>query len=388
MPHADVIVVGAGLAGLAVAHHLAPHRRVVVVEQGPGLGPEASAQNAGMIRTLVEDPVERVLAVRSAAWLRDPGPHWTGEAPARTTGAFVGLTQDPHHLDDGVAHLRARGIDVTADVDQAPRWADPTAWGASFYIASAQVADPPTLLRGFAATVAQHGGEVRTGLRVVGPLGEDRVLGVRTDQGPIEANAVVIAAGAYGGPLAARFGVDRPLVPLRRSIWRTEPHPLATPDGPWVWIDDLGLYARPDGDRFLVCACDEQPTELPEGPGSLGAADPAMAEIVRARLAEALPALADVRFAEGWSGLRTFAPDRRPLLGPDADRPGLWWNAGLGGAGVTCAVAAGEAVASWLCDRPTPWLPPRPVAPARRALRRFPIRPRGDWATTELIDVG
>ncbi|MEO0603560.1 MAG: FAD-dependent oxidoreductase, partial [Myxococcota bacterium] len=107
----------------------------------------------------------------------------------------------------------------------------------------------------------------------------------------------------------------------------------------------------------------------------------------RQRLAEVAPALADIPFEEAWSGLRTFAADRRPHLGPDADRPGLWWVAGLGGSGVTCSVAAGEAVASWLRDEPTPWLPTRPVAPGRRMLRRFAIRRHGDWASTTLVDV-
>ncbi|MEN0065098.1 MAG: FAD-dependent oxidoreductase [Myxococcota bacterium] len=385
MPRVDVVIVGAGLGGLALAHHLAPHRHVLVVDQGTALGAEASSQNASMIRTLAEDPVERVLAVRSARWLQDPGEDWAEAPPARTTGAIVGLALDPHHLDDAVAHLRARGIPVDHP-PAVPRWASADAWETAWWLPSAQIADPAIMMRGFAATLARHEGELRLRTTVVGFLGTDAITGVQTEQGPIEADAVVLAAGAFGQRLGALAGVHRPLLPLRRSIWRTAPHPLAEAHAPWVWLDDVGLYVRPDGDRFLVCGCDEQPEDVPHAPGTTADADPQMEQQTRKRLAHAFPALAEVPFETGWSGLRTFAPDRRPLLGPDPERPGLWWLAGLGGAGVTCAAAAGEAVAGWLLDRPVDWLPRRPVDPGRRPLRRFPIRLQGEWARPTLLD--
>ncbi len=386
MDEADVIIVGAGLAGLAVAHHLAPRRRVLVVDRGAGLGAEASGQNVGMIRTLAHDPIDRALAVRSAQWLADPGPDWPAEAPARRTGAILGLAFDAHDHDDAVAHLRARGIEVVSPPGGLVPWASPERWAEAWWVPSAQIADPAVMLRGFAKTVKRHGGAVQTGVTVHGFLGDEHLEGVATDRGPLRAPVVVIAAGAWSSVLGELAGVKRPLVPLRRSVWRSEPSELARPGAPWAWLDDLGLYVRPDGDRFLVCGCDERPEPPPSG-GSWGDADKAMEPYVRDRLRKAFPALADVAFEESWSGLRTFAPDRRPLLGPDPDRRGLWWAAGLGGSGVTCSVAAGEAVASWLCDEPTPWFPTRPVDPGRRPLRRFPIRPTGDPESSTFVDV-
>src|SRR5690606_16110974 len=111
---ADVVVVGAGLAGCAVAWHLAPRARVLVVEQGEAPGAEATAQNAGMVRRLGEDPFERALAIRTAEWLADPGADWEGTEPSRVTGAVLALARDPFHLHDGVAHLRARGVRIEA----------------------------------------------------------------------------------------------------------------------------------------------------------------------------------------------------------------------------------------------------------------------------------
>ena len=379
---AEVVIVGAGLAGLSLGYHLAPHRRVLVVDRGVA-GAEASSQNAGMIRELVEDPVDRALAVRSARWLADPGPDWPEARPARVTGALIPLTLDPHHLDDAVAHLRARDVEVLpAPPDVAPAWAQ--SWRTAWWVPRAQIADPQVMVRGFCRAIESHGGEVRTGVTVRGFLGNSRIEGVATDAGPLTAEVCVIAAGAWSGLLGRLAGVARRLVPLRRSVWRTASHPLANADDPWIWIDDLGLYVRPDGDRFLVCGCDEQPE--PE-PGPTGPADPQMAAITRQRLVDTIPSIADLELTQGWSGLRTFAPDRRPLLGPDPERPGLWWLAGLGGSGVTCCAAAGEAVARWLRGETTTWLPRRPVDPGRPQLRRFPIRAQGNWAETVLLDV-
>ena len=66
MDRADIAIVGGGLCGVAVAEALAPIATVRVLEQGELLGSEASAQNAGMVRRLALDPVERALACRSA----------------------------------------------------------------------------------------------------------------------------------------------------------------------------------------------------------------------------------------------------------------------------------------------------------------------------------
>ena len=99
---ADVAIVGGGLAGLATAHHLAPHARVVVLDQGEQPGSEASAQNAGMVRRLDPDPYLRALAIRTAAWMADPG-DWPGAPPAphRGGGPRPGLRPPPPHRRGG-----------------------------------------------------------------------------------------------------------------------------------------------------------------------------------------------------------------------------------------------------------------------------------------------
>jgi D-arginine dehydrogenase len=205
---------------------------------------------------------------------------------------------------------------------------------------------------------------------------------VLTEDGPVEADAVVLAAGAWAGALGGRA-----LVPLRRTVVQTAPHPASSTDHPWVWVDDEGVYARPEAGGWLVSGCDEAVDPPADRAGSQGPVEALPRALALDKLARWLPALADAVPVGGWSGLRTFAPDRRPLLGPDPAAPGLHWAAGLGGFGLTCSLAVGEAVAAWVVGEAVPWLDAAAVSPGRPLPRRLPIRPTGTLHGAKLIDV-
>jgi D-arginine dehydrogenase len=389
MDHPDVIVVGAGLAGCSVAWHLASTHRVLVLDQGDQPGAEASAQNAGMVRRLGHDPCERALALRSFSFFEAPGDDWSEAPPSRTVGAVLALASDPTQLHDAVAHLRVRGVPVHAcdrPAEVAPALSGSrlsTAW----YLPQERVADPHALLTGFLRGIRRCGSAVQCKTAVEAlVLDGDRVVGVRTPQGELHAPVVVLAAGAWSAVLARRAGLVRPLVPLRRTLIQTAPDELSNPDHPWCWIDDVGLYVRPEAGGWLLSGCDESIDGPPAGPGSWGQPSPYHRALAMDKLGRHLPALAEVQPVGGWTGLRTFATDRRPVLGEDLERPGLWWAAGLGGFGVTCAYAVGEAVAAWMRGHRVDWLRPSLVSPSRRYLRRWPIHPDGTHHGSRLVE--
>jgi sarcosine oxidase, subunit beta len=386
---AETVIVGAGLAGLGLAWHLGDALgRTVVVEQGARPGAEASSDGVGMVRRLTEDPVERALSRRTAAWLRAlPERDWPS-SPARASGALVGAVSDPTWLADGVASLRAHGVAVedAADVGRVAPIAAGAPLARAWWLPDEQLVDPGALLAGFRRGAERAGATLRCDTRVTGlQLQGERVVGIDTDRGPLHAERVVLAAGAWCAGLARAAGLHRPLFPLRRSVVRVPASGDGQAGGPWVWIDDEGLYARPAGGAWWVSSCDERVAFPPSGPGSRGPSDEAAAERAQARIARLLPGLAGRAVEAGWSGLRTFAPDRRPVLGPDPERAGLWWVAGLGGSGVACGSAAAEAVACWMKGEPTPWLPMTPVSPGRPFPRRWPIRADGSVGGTVLV---
>ncbi|MCB9777084.1 MAG: FAD-binding oxidoreductase [Alphaproteobacteria bacterium] len=377
MEHIDTIVIGAGLAGAAVAARL--DGSVVLLEQGRQPGAEATAQNAGMVRLLVEDPVERRLALRAQELLEGLDDAWE-QPPSTITGAVHGLIHEPDELDDAVASLRAAGVEVHPTTELPPAL-DGAPLRRAWSVPGARVADPHALLTGLLRERTVRCDVAVHGLRLSG----GRIAGLSTSHGELSCDRVVLAAGAWSGALVASLGLRRPLHPIRRSLLQSAPHPLSSPTHPWCWLEDLGLYIRPEGGGWLVSGCDERIDPPAPGPGSTGAVDPTWRETVSERLLQLLPALSDLRWRGGWTGLRTFAPDRRPLLGPDPEVPGLSWAAGLGGFGVTTHLAVGEAVAAWMDGRDVPWLLQAEVDPGRDFPRRWVIRPQGTRRGMQLV---
>jgi glycine/D-amino acid oxidase-like deaminating enzyme len=82
-----------------------------------------------------------------------------------------------------------------------------------------------------------------------------------------------------------------------------------------------------------MCACDTVRVSPEQGETT----DPAQVERIAAKAAQWLPLLSEARVARAWAGMRTFAPDDRFVIGADPRLRGLYWAAGLGGHGITCA---------------------------------------------------
>ena len=389
MERSDVIVIGGGLAGFAAAWHLSEHHKVTVFEQNAAPGLQASAQNAGMIRLMDEDPVNRALALRTQRFFTHPPQDWDGLTPSRETGAVLSLAHDKFALHDAAAWLRAAGIPV--EMLTQPEEVAPILRGARlqchWYLKTARIASPTDILKGFVQGLTRNGGKIRCARKVQQLWVEDgRVQGVVTAQGHHAADNVVVAAGAWSEHFSPH-GAPR-FYPIRRTILHTEDHELAQPDHPWCWVHDVGCYVRPDKGRWQASPCDEQVVPPPVGEHSAGEPEECARELLRAKLTSWIPMLREARFTDGWTGLRTFATDRRPVLGPDPKMPGLWWAAALGGFGVSTAYAVGEALAYQFRGEPTPWLDQVGTHPGREYPTRWVIYPTGDHHNATVANAG
>ena len=369
-PTADVVVIGAGIAGAAAAWHLSRlFGSVLLLEQGEQPGAEASAQNAGMIRRLAGHEVERYLAIRTHRFLEDPPDGFVRDELSRRTGAVLGFAEVLGQLDAAVVDLREAGVEVETSLrvpEAAPAMAGcPLLW--AWYLPDERTSDPHAMVSSFVRGLRREGGRLACGVRVLGiEVENDRVRGVTTTAGSVSTDRVVIAAGAWSGRLSGGLGLDRPLLPLSRALLHTRPDDLSRPDHPWCWVDDVGVYIKPEGTGWLVSGCEEALAPPSGGPGSTGPVDELSRAMTLDKIARIFPALGQVRRQGGWTGLRTFAPDRRPNLGSDPEVDGLWWTTGFGGSGITCCPAAGEALAIWMAGQQTDWLDRTEVCPGRR----------------------
>lgn len=357
---ARVVIIGGGLAGMATAHALACAGvdDVLVLEREATCGYHASGRNAALGRQLTEDDAVTAFTVRGAAFLRNPPAGFTDTQLWNQTGSVL-LVDRAGELEA----LRARAARwelphaVIGARELVARWpvleGVPMAGGVRFD--SDGVIDVHALLSGFQRGLRSRGGVVEVGCEVLDIRGADSRSGactVATTRGEIACDCVVIAAGAWAEELGRRAG-GRPAryAPIQRHLFITE----AVPDlrseharrAPFVWhIGEHEFYVRPERNGYLLSGCDEREVAPCDAVPTPGARE-ALAE----KLAPLAPRLAEIGIARGWACLRTFAPDRRPVIGWDAGAPALFWVAGLGGHGATGSAAVGQRAAELLLER-------------------------------------
>jgi D-arginine dehydrogenase len=207
--------------------------------------------------------------------------------------------------------------------------------------------DVESLHQGYLRLARRHGADIRLDARVSGldhgAAGWTARLGIDgEDGGVIRAPVVINAAGAWADVVADLAGLGPlGLTPLKRTAFIVEAPPGAD-IAAWPSVIEIeeSFYFKPEAGRLLVSPADETPAE----PHDAWPEDLTVAECVE-RMQEA----ADIpvrRIIRAWAGLRTFAPDRAPVIGFDPAAPGFFWLAGQGGYGVQSSPAAARVAAA------------------------------------------
>jgi D-arginine dehydrogenase len=370
----DAVVVGGGIAGASAACFLArAGARVRLLEAEPVLAHHTTGRSAAVfLENYGADPVRR-LTLASRAFLTAP-PDGLAEAPLLAPRGLldVGGPERRVALEEHARH----GAVLVPSV----RWLDPDEVAAVCPVLRAEllaggVLEPDAqdidvmgLHQAFLRALRAAGGAVRAGQRVTAIARDGTGWTVATPEGSVRTDLLVDAAGAWGDRVAALAGV-RPvgLRPLHRTAFvATLPPGLDARGWPLVQDFDEGWYFKPEGDALLCSLADESPSE----PGDPRPRDEDVA-LALERIGEVTTLqLRHVRTA--WAGLRTFAPDRAPVVGPDPETPGFVWLVGLGGFGIMTAPALGMLAAAAALGTPLPdALAERDVDPADYSAGRF-----------------
>ena len=360
----DIVVVGEGIVGAAVAHHLTRlgATDVILVEAEPLPGAGSSGSSAGGLRQQFAEECEIAYATEGVRQIRHLEAATGRDADVRDTGYLLLASTEPT-----AARLRSEAelqsrcglhVDVLSPEELAARFpllrTEDLILG-NFCPTDGQC-DPAAILQGFLAAARERGARTRERVEAREILVTDgRVTALRTSAGTIETDCVVVAAGARAKELAATAGVDLPLRACRRQIFQTAPLPGLDPDVPLTIDHDADFYFRPESGGAILSAMEVEETTTLDT--SLDRAIlPALAE----RAAHRVPMLADAGIQSGWCGLRTLTPDDRAILGPVRGVAGLMLACGLGGHGITQGPAAGLTVAEWIVHGEVRTLPCEP----------------------------
>ncbi len=131
--------------------------------------------------------------------------------------------------------------------------------------------------------------------------------------------------------------------PMRRHLYYTGEHGWVDPGWPFVWDISNEVYFRPESAGLLLSPCDETAS----APG-IPPVDEEVQDLLAHKLSDSFPQLLDLPIARSWAGLRTFAPDKKFVIGWDPQVEGFYWVAGLGGHGVTTSPSVGALAAKEL----------------------------------------
>jgi len=343
---ADVIVIGAGIAGASVAYELSTTHRVLLLEREPQPGLHSTGRSAAIFSEIYGNPVIRGLSRATRDFLFAP-PQGFAEAPLVNPRGSL-FVAPPEQL----AALRAMrdDPDVAAGTevigpDEAVRRVPilrREQVAEALYAPGDTDIDVNALHQGFLRGFKARGGTLICDVHIGALDRKGSTWRAIAGDTTYEAAVVVNAAGAWADTVAERAGI-KPLgiEPRRRTVVLLDP-PAGVDIRDWpLTIDaDETFYFKPDAGRILLTPADETPTPPCD-------AQPEEMDIALAiDRFENMTTMSVRRVVHKWAGLRSFAPDRTPVVGFDQDAPGFFWLAGQGGYGMQTSSAMARSAAA------------------------------------------
>ena len=404
---ADVVVVGAGIIGASTAWFLGQQgAKVALVEKGRVAG-EQSSRNWGWIRQQGRDRDELPIVMESNRIWRSLAAE-TGEKDLTFEGCGLAyLAEDDHALaryEEWHDLAREHQLDTRMLSPAEAREACPGLegqWVGGMLTPSDGRAEPLVAVPALARAARRAGVSITEGCAVrTLETGAGKVSGVHTERGPVRADRVVLAGGAWSTCFARNAGIDLPQLIVRSTVGRTRP--VADRGLPNVSMPGFATSRRADGghtvttgdlaEHYLCARSFRDLTRFlkllrksardlrlrprpPAGyPGAWGSKTRWSAEEVTPfeqmrvlnpapskegqrrlahRLRERAPWLEEAGIAETWAGMIDVTPDAVPYICEVPPLPGLFIGTGMSGHGFGIGPGVGRVLADLVLDRPT-----------------------------------
>ena len=354
---ADVVIVGAGIGGLAIARELLAQglRDIVIVERGyPGSG--ATGRNVARIRAMqLTEELTHVARACQEKYDRMGDDLRFNVLFYRLGYAWVLYDADEVDRMRGIVAMHHRiGVDsalLTPDdtLRRLPvlRGGEPVAGAV---LNDDAIVHHDAVVWAHLEHLAGRGIQLLPGTTVRGvAVGDRGVEAVDTDRGRIATRTVVNAAGGWSGELNARAGVVAPNRPHRREVLVTAPLRRS--------IDAAITFYRPMEGWFNQTLRGEVVMGVVDSGEPEGVDQASSAAFLR-RTASVItrkaPALADATVIRQWAGMYDITPDHLPLVGPTRQLDGWWQANGWSGRGMLLAPFLAELLATRMATGVTP----------------------------------
>jgi D-arginine dehydrogenase len=344
--HSDVLIIGGGIAGIGAAARLADTANVTVLESETALGYHSTGRSAAIFIKNYGNSTVRILNAASEPELIQPELVSDFSLLSPRGEMLIACEEDMAALDayldnaEDMERLTPKEAGELVPILNTDRLA-----GAAIE-RGAQEIDVDRLLQGYVRLGRTRGVKIVNDTSVTGLSRDSGQWIVETTRDKFVAPIVVNAAGAWADDIARKAG----LAPLGLQGFRRSAALIPAPDGhdtskwPLFAAASETFYAKPEAGNLMVSPADEDPVE----PHDVWADDMVLAEgLYRYEQAVNVPV---TRVLNNWAGLRTFAPDRIPVVGFDPRENGFFWLAGQGGYGIQTAPALSRLSANLIAE--------------------------------------
>ncbi|HZB55682.1 MAG TPA: FAD-binding oxidoreductase [Reyranella sp.] len=352
----DFAIVGAGIAGVSAAYHLAPRARVLILEREHVAAYHTTGRSAALHSETYGSAEIRAITVASGRFYRKPPAGFTDHPLLTPRGALIAGRAEQQAATQKAAAEYARLVPSV-------RWLDPVealrrqpllkpeaaAGGAIFE--EAEDMDVAAIHGGFLKGARAAGAALRLNAEVTHLDRKGRNWTIRLRDGEsVTANTIVNASGAWADVLAGLAGAAPVgLVPKRRTAFTFDAPAGFDLTGLPMAIDfDETWYIKPEVGQFLGSPADETPSPPCD-------AQPEEMDIaIAVERIETATTLSIRRIKNKWAGLRSFVADKNLVVGHDPKVEGFFWLAGQGGYGIQTGEAAGRLAASLALGKGVP----------------------------------
>ena len=361
--HGEIVIIGGGINGVSTAFHLAKHGTSVALLEKDFIASGPTGLSSAIVRQHYSNPVTARMALHSLhVWQNFP--EIVNAEPVFTkTGFMIGVRpEDVPGLKANIRLQQSVGINtkfITLDeMRKLEPHLDPTGIGGGAYESESGYCDPAAGANGFAQAAKRLGTNIRTGVSATGfEIRGGKITGVKTDQGMVPADIVILTAGPWSPILLRKIGVRVPIITARvKTVLYRRPDDL---ERHAIWADFISqVYLRPESGSLMLVGSispEEETVDLVADPDNYN--EKVGIDIISSfaeRVVTRYPAMQRSHVSSSYASLYDITPDWHPIMDAIPGVNGLYLCAGSSGHGFKLAPAVGQMMAKLVLEGKQP----------------------------------